>query len=163
MGIDQRPRVEAEAHHLQPGRLPGTQEGHGIHSCCLCLDGDGRRETRIDERRAAGGISSRDRSTWQTSASGDRTRFVHPEFSFINDCAYFDYQRERVFVRTSKTLRKRKKPRKGAHRNRTLRKSKDYVIVNTNCPSCNSGDLVVASAARTESSEPGIRGHSTWS
>ena len=76
-------------------------------------------------------------------------RFVHPEFSFINDCAYFDYQRERVFVRTSKTLRRRKKPRKGVRHNRTLRKSKDYVIINTTCPSCNSCDLVVASAART--------------
>ena len=63
-------------------------------------------------------------------------RFVHPEFNFINDCAYFDYQRERVFVRTSKTLRKRNRVKKGTHRNRTLRKSKDYLIIDTNCPSC---------------------------
>ena len=97
----------------------------------------------------------------QTSVSGDPNRFVHPEFSFINDCAYFDYQRERVFVRTSKTLRRRKKPRKGARHNRTLRKSKDYVIINTNCPSCNSCDLLVASAGenryQANQAQEGIR------
>src|SRR4051794_24494425 len=34
-------------------------------------------------------------------------RFVHPEYNFINDCAYFDYQRQRVFVRTSPSPGKR--------------------------------------------------------
>jgi predicted RecB family nuclease len=80
-------------------------------------------------------------------------RFVHPEFSFINDCAYFDYQRERVFVRTTKILRRRRKPRKWVHHNRNLRKSKDYVVVNTGCPFCKSGDLVLVPGGRTDGKE----------
>src|SRR4051794_30374795 len=70
-----------------------------------------------------------------------RTRFVHPEYNFINDCAYFDYQRQRVFVRTNRVLRKRRKTRTGLHHNRKVRKSKDYLIVETKCPSCGSSDL----------------------
>ena len=34
--------------------------------------------------------------------------FVHPDYEYINKCAYFDYQRDRVYIRTSKTLRKRR-------------------------------------------------------
>lgn len=78
------------------------------------------------------------------------TPYVHPEFDFINDCADFDYQRQRVFVRTSRTLRKRCKKRSGIQRNRKLRKSRDYVIVATHCPSCGSGDVVIP-----DSGQPG--------
>jgi predicted RecB family nuclease len=70
-------------------------------------------------------------------------RFVHPEYNFINDCAYFDYQRERVFVRTRPALRKRKGRRKKPQHNRALRVSKRYLIVSTNCPSCGSGDVAI--------------------
>ena len=31
--------------------------------------------------------------------------FVFPELDFVNKCAYFDYQREKVYVRTSKVLK----------------------------------------------------------
>jgi predicted RecB family nuclease len=70
-----------------------------------------------------------------------KTTFVHPEFNYINDCAYFDYQRERVFVRTSRQIRRRKTLRRGIHHNRKLRKSKDYIIVETVCPTCSSSDV----------------------
>jgi hypothetical protein len=70
-----------------------------------------------------------------------RNRFAHPEFKFINDCSYFDYQRDRVFVRTSRVLRKRTARGFGPQHNRKLRKSKDYVILSTNCKLCGSGDI----------------------
>jgi predicted RecB family nuclease len=38
-----------------------------------------------------------------------KVRFFHPDFEYINDCAYFDYQRQRVFVRTNKTLKKNRR------------------------------------------------------
>ena len=57
MGINQGSRVEAETHNLQPGRLPGTQEGHRIHSCSMCLDAGGCRETSIEKRRTTGSSS----------------------------------------------------------------------------------------------------------
>ena len=86
-----------------------------------------------------------------------KNKFVHPEFNFINDCAYFDYQRERVFVRTSKTLRKHKSRKTGVHRNRTLRATKDYIIVNTTCPSCNSADLEIGLARETSTKSSRVK------
>ena len=32
--------------------------------------------------------------------------FALPDFCYVNEHAYFDYQRDKVFVRTNKTLRK---------------------------------------------------------
>ena len=37
------------------------------------------------------------------SAQGN---FAHPDYEYLNRCAYFDYQRQRVYARTSSTLRK---------------------------------------------------------
>ena len=77
-----------------PGRVRGRvspRRGRTARRSLWCM-----RSTRLAEHQEVG-----------------KDRFVHPEFNFINDCAYFDYQRERVFVRTSKTLRKRKKVKKG--------------------------------------------------
>ena len=78
-----------------------------------------------------------------------KTRFVHPEFNYINDCAYFDYQRERVFVRTSSKFRRRSRVGRGVSHNRRLRKSKDYVVVETRCPSCGSGDVAATKKPST--------------
>jgi predicted RecB family nuclease len=35
-----------------------------------------------------------------------KATFAIPDFAYVNKAAYFDYQRERVFLRTNKTLRK---------------------------------------------------------
>lgn len=43
-------------------------------------------------------VSETDRVEWGTP------KFIHPDFKYINKCAYFDYQRERVFIRTSPNL-----------------------------------------------------------
>src|SRR5262249_39275491 len=48
-----------------------------------------------------------------------KAEFFIPEFAEINDCAYFDYQRDKVYVRTSRTLARaarRLKRGKGARR-----------------------------------------------
>src|SRR5262249_12351008 len=46
-----------------------------------------------------------------------KVRFFPPDFEYVNAAAYFDYQRQRVFVRTSKTLKKHRK-RSGKQENR---------------------------------------------
>jgi hypothetical protein len=86
-----------------------------------------------------------------------KTRFVHPEFNYINDCAYFDYQRQRVFVRTSRTVRRRTKLRRGIQQNRRLRKSKSYIIVSTNCPACGSSDLEAGSKAKADAKRSRVK------
>ena len=34
-----------------------------------------------------------------------RNEFFFPELALINKCAYFDYQRERIYVRTSRAVK----------------------------------------------------------
>jgi hypothetical protein len=71
-----------------------------------------------------------------------RVNFVHPDYEFINNCAYFDYQRERVFVRTSPGLRKRI-PKRGKNRNSRLRVSRRVTVLSQECPLCKSRDLAL--------------------
>jgi predicted RecB family nuclease len=64
-----------------------------------------------------------------------RSPFI-PEFDFINKCSYFDYQRERVFVRTNKTLlRLCKRAKKG--KRRTYRINRRVELRLKRCPTCN--------------------------
>lgn len=64
-------------------------------------------------------------------------RFVHPDYNQINRCAYFDYQRQRVYVRSCKSLKKSAtKDGKGTHKNRKLRVSKKLLIESSRCPKC---------------------------
>jgi predicted RecB family nuclease len=70
-----------------------------------------------------------------------RVCFFHPDFEHINNCAYFDYQRQRVFVRTSKLLRKKRK-RRHEERNRKLRVSRRVQITSSKCPSCSGTEII---------------------
>ena len=66
--------------------------------------------------------------------------FFHPDFHFINRCAYFDYQRNNVYVRTSKRL-KELKARKRRDRNHSIRVSSHLEIAARVCPFCKSKDV----------------------
>lgn len=63
--------------------------------------------------------------------------FADPNFAFANERAYFDYQRERVYVRTSDVIR-RARARTSASPNRQLLPTKRLTIVATHCPACQS-------------------------
>jgi predicted RecB family nuclease len=67
--------------------------------------------------------------------------FFHPELEFVNNCAYFDYQRQRVFVRTSRTL-KRNRRITGVHRNRKIRLSQSFEITASKCSTCGHTNLI---------------------
>ena len=70
-----------------------------------------------------------------------RIQFFHPDYQHINDRAHFDYQRQRVYVRTSKLLKKsRKRPRQ--YRNRTLRVSQRVQIIGRKCPACGGTEVI---------------------
>lgn len=69
------------------------------------------------------------------------TPYVHPEYTFINSCARFDYQREHVYVRTGKRPRKPRKKRTCLSRNKKLRVNRRSVILSTRCPSCSGTDI----------------------
>lgn len=70
-----------------------------------------------------------------------RIEFFHRDFQFINGCARFDYQRERVYVRTGKKRKaKARKPRR--YRNRTVRISQRIQIACRKCPSCGGTNVI---------------------
>ena len=71
-------------------------------------------------------------------------KFADADFDFINKRAYFDYQRARVFVRTSPMLRRhtRHVSDKGIWKNRKIRATHRVEITASKCPFCQSKDLI---------------------
>jgi predicted RecB family nuclease len=67
--------------------------------------------------------------------------FVNPDLAFVNKRAYFNYQRQRVFLRGSKALRRRHRAR-DKNRNRTVRASQHVQFTASKCPECSSSDLM---------------------
>ena len=63
--------------------------------------------------------------------------FVFPELDFVNKCAYFDYQREKVYVRTNKTLKGIQKAKR-RERRRTTRPNTQIELLTKRCPFCGS-------------------------
>jgi predicted RecB family nuclease len=66
--------------------------------------------------------------------------FVFPELDFVNKCAYFDYQREKVYVRTSKSLHVIQKAKRRARRT-ALRPNTQIELLAKRCPYCGSRKL----------------------
>jgi hypothetical protein len=82
--------------------------------------------------------------------------FVDPDYEFINNCAYFDYQRERVYVRTSKTILKSKK-QKIQSPNRSLKASDQIVIIVSQCPYCDSKEVINEIKKQVRTQEPRVK------
>ena len=68
------------------------------------------------------------------------TTFVNPDFAEINSRAYFDYQQQRIFIRTSKTLKKHLRKR-GSQHNKKLRVNERVEVTATRCPECGNHNL----------------------
>ncbi len=69
-------------------------------------------------------------------AKWGKVDFIWKDLEHINNCAYFDYQREKVFVRTDKRLLKAKsKPRRNIKRAYPVNK-KINVKFRNRCPKC---------------------------
>lgn len=84
---------------------------------------------------------------WDNNRQWGTARFAQPEFEEINSRAYFDYQRERVYVRTSTALRKGTRGRK-KNRRRKLRITRRVVLKSKRCPGCKGTSLTTESARR---------------
>lgn len=82
--------------------------------------------------------------------------FVDPDYEFINKCAYFDYQRERVYVRTSKTIWKSKAQKIQSH-NRSLKASDQIVIIASQCPFCYSKEVISGIKKQVRTQEPRVK------
>ena len=70
-----------------------------------------------------------------TSWEFGQQHFAFPELEYVSRCAYFDYQRDKIFLRTNKTLR-RLHARKVRRRVKKLRVNRRIVIRSLRCPFC---------------------------
>jgi predicted RecB family nuclease len=70
-----------------------------------------------------------------------KVAFVHADFEYVNNCAYFDYQRERVFLRDGKR-RRRYHRRPEGRLNRKIRPTQRIDIKASRCPTCGGRSLV---------------------
>jgi predicted RecB family nuclease len=66
--------------------------------------------------------------------------FVFPELDFVNKCAYFDYQREKVFVRSNNELRRISR-RKTIGKTNNLKPNTCIKLECRKCPSCGSRSI----------------------
>ena len=85
-----------------------------------------------------------------------RVRFFHPDFEHISNCAHFDYQRQRVFVRTSKILKKNRK-RPTRNENKKLRVGRYIEITSDKCPECGSTEIIRWSKGRKVMGRPRVK------
>jgi predicted RecB family nuclease len=85
-----------------------------------------------------------------------RVNFVHTDYEYINKCAYFDYQRERVYVRTSKTIRKNA-PGKKKSLNRNIRASEQFIVTASRCPACKDKEVTSGVKKQIRTQEPRVK------
>ncbi len=71
-----------------------------------------------------------------------KQRFFHEDFEYINKCSYFDYQREKIFIRTNKTL-KRIQVREQKLVKKVNQINKSILVSSNQCPQCKHEDLHV--------------------
>jgi predicted RecB family nuclease len=62
--------------------------------------------------------------------------YAVPDFGYISDRAYFDYQRERVFVRTNTAVRKNQRRHRSRQGKKDTRASRHIKLSSQECPSC---------------------------
>jgi predicted RecB family nuclease len=85
-----------------------------------------------------------------------KVNFVHANYEYINNCAYFDYQRERVYIRTSEHLRKKQAKKKRFVR-RKFKPSLQLTIVGSRCPTCKSKKINRDVHKQVRSQEPRVK------
>ena len=75
-------------------------------------------------------------------------KFSIPDLKFVNDRAYFDYQRDRVYLRTSKILKRVQKRKKKATARRLIKPTHKVDIVTEECPACHGRNLTRTADSR---------------
>jgi predicted RecB family nuclease len=69
--------------------------------------------------------------------------FFFPDFDYINKCAYFDYQREKVFLRTNDRLRKLDALNRKQRGHKPKKKINQRIVIRAaKCPFCKSTEVI---------------------
>jgi len=77
-----------------------------------------------------------------------RPQFAVPDFAFISERAHFDYQRDRVFIRTNTAPARRRLRKRRAQRNKILHVNRSVVITSEACPYCGGTEVTRRPDAR---------------
>jgi predicted RecB family nuclease len=70
-----------------------------------------------------------------------KVEFAIPDFAFANDRAYFDYQRDRVYLRTNRALRQSRAKQLRKRGKKNLRPNRRVMLAAQKCPRCGGHDL----------------------
>ena len=84
---------------------------------------------------------AQDINTISSSREYGKDSFVSPDFEHINSCAYFDYQREKVFPRESGPVRKARRRRR-QDKPRKVRVNREIRVRSSKCPLCDGSQIV---------------------
>jgi predicted RecB family nuclease len=104
------------------------------------LDSIGTRPATPDGEAGCPPVSRvEDIDRWVNDRKWGTMNFAQAEFEEINQRAYFDYQRERVFVRSSRTLRKSRWGKKKGRQK--VPATQRITVTARKCPSCGSSSL----------------------
>jgi hypothetical protein len=114
----------AAAPQLPPGQPPPAPQPDARNAAA------GPIVSRVEELDRLGAVNRR-----------GHIQFFHKDYEYINGCAHFDYQRQRVYLRTRKLLKKSEKGRR-RWRNAKLRVNNRVQIIARKCPSCGSAEVV---------------------
>jgi predicted RecB family nuclease len=106
--------------------LPSPRLAVGAERLLIC---DGHEVSRVEQIDAQ----------WNRREWGSAT-FVFPEFQFINERAYFDYQQDKVFIRTGTNRTRRRPPRNRGWKKRP-RANRHVEVTSRECPSCGGTEL----------------------
>ncbi|MGA7452304.1 MAG: hypothetical protein WBW73_13795 [Rhodoplanes sp.] len=84
-----------------------------------------------------------EREIWEVSLQRTFGKFdsALPEFTKINDAAYWDYQRSKVYARTDRTVRRSVRKSRGSSNSATVEKEVTVEDVPDKCPRCRAQDF----------------------
>src|SRR5262249_52934745 len=71
-----------------------------------------------------------------------RPKFALQDFDRVNSCSYFDYQRDKVFVRTSKAVRLASQSQRKREKRANLPVSRVVEITSDSCPFCKGNRII---------------------
>ena len=82
-------------------------------------------------------LSSVDDIKQKSTYKFGKAEFLNPDFTVINNCAYFDYQREKVFIKINSRMKKIIKGKNVRKRNRKININ-NYIkiLLSSKCPDC---------------------------
>ena len=83
-----------------------------------------------------------------------RPNFALQDFDHVNRCAYFDYQREKVFLRTNKAVRRACRGTAKRRKRSKLPVNREVEIKSDTCPRCKGNRITRLHPARCTPSSP---------